>query len=183
MDARTRVTISKKLSYHLRHAPENLGISLDQNGWADVDELLDKLHTKYNIRLSFAELEDLVEHNDKKRFAFDSSLAKIRANQGHSVDVDLELEVREPPAILYHGTVRRFLGSIMREGLKPMSRQFVHLSASLDTAMRVGSRRGPPVVLQVDTGRMHQSGVEFRCSLNGVWLVSHVPAEYITVKS
>ncbi|HEX5115019.1 MAG TPA: RNA 2'-phosphotransferase [Pseudonocardiaceae bacterium] len=171
--------VSKRLSYHLRHAPERIGIELDPAGWVEVTVLLDAL-AAHGLRISRDELSEVVAGNDKQRFAFDSTGTRIRASQGHSVAVDLGLRPAEPPSLLYHGTVARFLPAIRREGLRPMGRQSVHLSAGIETALAVGARRGDPVVLTVAAGRMFLAGHEFRVSDNGVWLVGAVPLEFLS---
>jgi putative RNA 2'-phosphotransferase len=176
-DKRT-VQLSKKLSFHLRHAPAKIGIELADDGWVDVTTLLDAL-AAHGTRMSRTELDEVVADNDKRRFAFDETGTRIRASQGHSVAVDLGLPVTAPPPVLYHGTVTRFLAAIRREGLRPMNRHDVHLSASVATATSVGSRRGEPVVLTVAAERMAGDGHEFRVSANGVWLVAAVPPEYL----
>lgn len=170
--------ISKFLSLVLRHKPEEIGISMDSNGWVNVDELIEKCASKGN-KFDFATLEEVVETNDKKRFSFSDDLARIRANQGHSVEVDLEFEATAPLDYLYHGTVEKFLDSIKSTGLKKMSRLHVHLSKDLDTAVKVGSRRGKPVILKVRAAEMHKDGHTFYLSKNGVWLCDEVPANYI----
>ena len=176
---RSLVTISKFLAKHLRHAPKPLGLSLEPGGWVSVDDLLAaSKHAGFPI--SYDELIECVETNDKKRFSFDGTGDLIRANQGHSVDVDLQLEGKVPPEILFHGTVERFLASIMAEGLKKGKRHHVHLSKDVETARRVGARRGKPVILQVDSGKMQAEGFKFFLSVNGVWLTYSVPAEYLT---
>jgi putative RNA 2'-phosphotransferase len=177
-DART-IRISKRLSFHLRHAPERIGIELDDGGWVDVTALLDAL-AAHGTRVSRAELDHVVAANDKQRFAFDETGTRIRASQGHTVPVDLDLPVAVPPDVLYHGTVAAFLAAIRREGLRPMDRHHVHLSATTETAATVGARRGRPVVLTVAAGRMVAAGYAFRLSANGVWLVAAVPPEYLT---
>jgi putative RNA 2'-phosphotransferase len=171
--------VSKRLSYHLRHAPEKIGIELDEAGWVDVRTLLAAL-AAHGAPLSRDQLDEVVASNDKQRFAFDPTGTRIRASQGHSVAVDLGLGVADPPDVLYHGTVARFLPAIRVAGLRPMSRRDVHLSATADTARKVGARRGEPVVLIVAAGRMAAAGHEFRVSANGVWLVAAVPPEYLT---
>jgi putative RNA 2'-phosphotransferase len=171
--------ISRRLSYHLRHAPDRIGIELDAAGWVDVAALLDALAT-HGQRVSRADLDRVVASNDKQRFAFDPTGTRIRANQGHSVAVDLGLRPAVPPELLYHGTVARFLPAIRREGLHPMSRHDVHLSATVETARTVGARRGDPVVLTIAAGRMAQEGHQFRISDNNVWLVPAVPPDYLT---
>ncbi|MEV0697596.1 RNA 2'-phosphotransferase [Saccharopolyspora sp. NPDC050389] len=176
MDERRLVRVSKYLSKHLRHRPERIGIQLDEHGWVVVDELLAAAGS-HGFPISRAELVQVVEDNDKQRYVIDGD--RIRASQGHSVPVDLDLPVTEPPALLFHGTVERNLGGIRAKGLRPMNRHHVHLSVDRETAKRVGARRGRPVVLTVDAAGMHTSGHEFRVSANGVWLVDHVMPEFI----
>jgi putative RNA 2'-phosphotransferase len=178
MDRRL-VTVSKFLSKHLRHTPAVLGLTLGPGGWVPVDELL-AASTKAGFPVSYDELIECVETNDKQRFSFDDTGDLIRANQGHSVEVDLQLKETTPPAVLYHGTVERFLPSILAEGLKKGNRHHVHLSVDVETAHRVGARRGQPVILRVDAGRLHGQGRPFFRSANGVWLVDAVPPEYLT---
>ena len=167
--------ISKRLARHLRHAPEEIGIQLSKDGWTDVTALLTALG------ITREQLDEVVVTNDKRRYAFDDTGTRIRASQGHTVPVELDLPVTTPPDTLHHGTVAKFLDAIMADGLRPMSRHDVHLSPDVPTAVRVGSRRGKPVVLAVDAGRMHADGHVFRLSANGVWLTTHVPATYLTV--
>jgi putative RNA 2'-phosphotransferase len=170
--------ISKFLSLILRHSPETIRLRLDANGWADVDELLSQA-AKHRQHISFEELEHVVATNDKQRFAFNEDYSKIRANQGHSINVSLDLPVQEPPEFLYHGTVAKYLEAIRKEGLQKMSRQHLHLSKDKQTAEKVGSRRGIPVILVVNSGRMHRDGHAFYVSANGVWLTDQVPPQYI----
>jgi putative RNA 2'-phosphotransferase len=176
---RRLITVSKFLAKHLRHAPEDLKLTLQPGGWVAVDDLL-SASEGIGFRITYDELIECVETNDKQRFAFDETGDLIRANQGHSTAVDLQLEKRQPPAILYHGTVDRFLASIMSQGLKKGQRHHVHLSKDVETARKVGSRRGNPVVLQVDAGGMHEQGHVFYVSANGVWLTDAVPADFLT---
>lgn len=164
----------KFLSLVLRHQPEKIGIALDGHGWAKVHEIL------IGMNLTMEELEHIVETDEKQRYSFSEDKTLIRANQGHSVDIDLELEPRRPPEFLYHGTVGQFLPSIREQGLQRQSRQYVHLSPDTETAEKVGRRRGAPVVLQVAADRMHADGYEFFLSENGVWLTRAVPFQYIT---
>ncbi|MEM9218344.1 MAG: RNA 2'-phosphotransferase [Cyanobacteria bacterium P01_F01_bin.150] len=171
-------TTSKFLSLVLRHQPEKIGLTLDAQGWADVDELL-ALSTQHGVALSRDRLIQVVETNDKQRFAFNGDRTRIRANQGHSISVDLALEPQTPPDILFHGTATRFLDSIQAKGLISGSRQHVHLSADKDTAVKVGKRHGKPVVLTVNAAAMVQQGMIFFRSENGVWLTDHVPVECI----
>jgi putative RNA 2'-phosphotransferase len=171
--------ISKLLSLVLRHQPEYIGITLDENGWAHTDTLIEKINSK-GISLSRETLQTVVDTNDKKRFAFNEGGTLIRASQGHSIAVELDLAPAVPPAYFYHGTVVKFLKAIRTEGLQKMSRQHVHLSADKDTAARVGSRRGVPVILTVRAGAMHEAGYHFYLSENGVWLTDAVPPDYIS---
>ena len=173
------ITVSKYLAKHLRHAPHELGLTLGPGGWVPVDDLLEATG-KHGFPISYDELVECVETNDKQRFAFDASGELIRANQGHSVEVDLQLEEREPPETLYHGTVERFLPAILAEGLNRGKRHHVHLSKDVETARKVGARRGQPVILTVDAGRMHRDGHRFFLSANGVWLTDAVPPGYLT---
>ena len=175
MNEKQNKTISKFLSLILRHSPETIGLQLDQNGWADVDELI----SKSAVQFTSEELEEVVETNDKQRFAFNADHTKIRASQGHSVDIDLALEPQQPPEFLFHGTVAKFLAGIQKEGLQKMSRRHLHLSHDKQTAEKVGSRRGIPVILNIRSGQMHRDGILFYLSDNGVWLTDHVPAQYI----
>lgn len=174
--------ISKFLSLLLRHQPETIGLKLDKNGWAMVDELIEKSKRR-NRTLSKEILKEVVATNDKKRFSFNEDETMIRANQGHSLkNIDLELKAIVPPEFLYHGTVPKFMQAIREKGLLKMSRQHVHLSQDLQTAMKVGSRRGVPTILIVKSGEMHVKGFEFYQSKNGVWLTDHVPVEFIEMK-
>lgn len=170
------IKYSKKLSKILRHNPDLIGLELDKNGWARVDELLEKFGTP---PLSMEILKQVVATNDKKRFSFNDDLTMIRANQGHSVDIDLALEYQTPPDILFHGTAFKSLQSIRNQGLIKGSRQHVHLSSDEMTARKVGSRHGSPVVLKVKTGEMCEAGFTFFKSENGVWLTEHVPARFL----
>lgn len=178
MDEQRIVTVSKYLSKHLRHQPERLGLSLAPGGWVEVDALLAAC-ARHGMRITPAELQEVVARNDKRRFAFDESGTRIRANQGHSVDVDLQLAPVTPPNRLYHGTAERTLPAILQEGLHKMARHHVHLSADIETARKVGARHGKPTVLAVDAGVMHRAGYIFYRSDNGVWLVDAVPPAYL----
>jgi putative RNA 2'-phosphotransferase len=175
---RSLVRTSKFLSLVLRHRPEAIGLTLDENGWADIEELL-VAAKQSGHRLNRALLLRVVKENDKRRFAFSEDKTKIRASQGHSIDVDLELQPSEPPELLYHGTVRGFLASIMQQGLQSGTRQHVHLSPDRKTATTVGQRRGSPVILTIESAAMHTDGYEFYLSANGVWLTDEVPVRYI----
>ncbi|MEU8104443.1 RNA 2'-phosphotransferase [Nonomuraea muscovyensis] len=176
MDDQRLVRVSKYLSRHLRHDPGRIGVELDPHGWVDVDTLL-AAAAAHGFALTRRELELAVAGNDKQRFTLEDG--RIRANQGHSVPVDLDLPVAVPPPYLYHGTVARHLAAIRAEGLRPMRRHHVHLSPDRETATRVGARRGRPVVLAVDAGTMHAAGHAFRVSVNGVWLVDAVPVAHL----
>ncbi|MFE5910283.1 RNA 2'-phosphotransferase [Streptomyces wedmorensis] len=175
-DERRTVKVSKYLSKHLRHQPERIGLALDGNGWTEIDALL-RAAAEHGFPISREELDHVVATNDKKRFAIEGT--RIRASQGHTVEVDLDLPAAEPPAYLYHGTVASRLPAIRTEGLRPMARHHVHLSPDRETATRVGARRGRPVVLSVDAGAMHRAGHVFRVSANGVWLADAVPPEFL----
>jgi putative RNA 2'-phosphotransferase len=170
---------SKFLSLVLRHEPEKIGVQLDENGWIGVEELLTAM-AAHGKSMSRGELDQLVRANDKQRFAFSEDGTRIRANQGHSVEVDLALEAQTPPETLYHGTVEKFLKPIFRDGLKKGERHHVHLSPNLETAVKVGQRRGKPIILEVAASRMHSDGHAFFVSGNGVWLVDRVPPQYLT---
>ncbi len=172
--------ISKFLSFVLRHKPEAIGLQLDPQGWADIDELIAKAHQSGEmVTLDRGLIETTVESNDKKRFVISDDGKSIRASQGHSVNVDLQLTPKQPPDVLYHGTASRFMDSIMAEGLKPGQRQYVHLSGDTETATQVGQRYGKPVVLTIDAKAMYQQGMAFFQAENGVWLTSTVPKTHI----
>ncbi|MBC9714151.1 RNA 2'-phosphotransferase [Streptomyces sp. TRM66268-LWL] len=175
-DERRTVRVSKYLSKHLRHEPHRIGLTLDANGWVEIETLI-AAAAAHGFTFTRAELDHVVAHNDKKRFAVDGT--RIRASQGHSVEVDLDLPPATPPPYLYHGTVARHLDAIRAQGLSAMARHDVHLSADRETATRVGARRGRPVILSVDAGAMHRDGHEFRISANGVWLTASVPPQYL----
>ncbi|MBD2206261.1 RNA 2'-phosphotransferase [Calothrix sp. FACHB-1219] len=174
------IKISKFLSKYLRHQPESLGIKLESGGWVNVQELLAAC-AKHQFPITLQELQEVVANNDKKRFSFDSTGTLIRANQGHSVEVDLQLEPLTPPNVLYHGTGHKSVESIMQTGIAKMSRHHVHLSADIATAKTVGARHGRPVVFAIDAASMYQAGYQFYCSDNGVWLVDNVPPEYLQI--
>jgi putative RNA 2'-phosphotransferase len=174
------VKISKYLSKHLRHSPERIGLKLAPGGWVAVDDLLAAC-TKYNFPLTHDQLMEVVAKNDKQRFSFDTTGTLIRANQGHSVEVDLQLEPVVPFPVLYHGTGHGAVEAILKQGLCKMSRHHVHLSSDMATARKVGARHGRPVVLAVDAALMHEEDYTFYCSENGVWLVDEVPPKYLSV--
>src|SRR6516225_10177512 len=174
-----RIRLSKYLAKYLRHAPHELGLTLEPGGWVPVDDLLAAAR-RHGFPISYDDLAECLETNGKQRFAFDVSGELIRANQGHSVEVDLQLEEREPPQTLYHGTVERFLPSILKDGLVRGKRHHVHLSKDVETATKVGARRGKPVILKIDAGRMRRDGHRFFLSANGVWLTDAVPPIYLS---
>jgi putative RNA 2'-phosphotransferase len=169
---------SKFMSLVLRHKPEEIGLVLDEHGWADIGELIQKAGA-HGVALTREQIAEVVATSDKQRFAIDQTGQRIRANQGHSVDVDLGLAPSEPPPILFHGTAEKSVGAIRAEGLKAGRRQHVHLSPDEQTAVKVGSRHGRPVVLRIAAGRMHEQGHAFFFSTNGVWLTDSVPLEFI----
>ena len=179
IDKGRATSISKYLSLVLRHDPSAAGVTLDTEGWVSVEALIAGARS-HGHSFTRAELEEVVQNSDKQRFALSFDVQRIRANQGHSVTVDLGLTPKTPPTILYHGTVERFLSSIMEKGLEKRARQHVHLSPDIATATRVGSRRGKPIVLKIDAANMHSAGFPFFCSENGVWLTEEVPPRYIS---
>jgi len=172
------VRTSRFLSLILRHKPEEAGLTLDGEGWCSVTDLL-KGCASHGHKISREELDEVVAGNDKKRFRFSDDGKRIRASQGHSIDIDLQYEPVEPPELLYHGTATRFLDSIKKQGLIKGSRQHVHLSMSVSMAWKVGERHGKPVVIPVEAGNMHRAGIPFYQSTNGVWLVDAVPTQYL----
>ena len=174
------VKISKYLSRHLRHAPDRIRIQLAPGGWVPVSELLAACQ-KNNFPVQLAELKEVVVQNDKKRFSLNSTGTLIRANQGHSVEVDLQLEPALPPDILYHGTGSTAVESILSQGIRKMSRHHVHLSVNIQTARQVGARHGIPAVFTVDAAAMQSNGYTFYCSANKVWLVDFVPPNYLKI--
>lgn len=173
------VSTSKFLSLVLRHRPEVVGMQLDPEGWLAIDELIENANRR-GKELSLELLHEVVASCEKKRFALSEDGLRIRANQGHSVpDIELNLEPVVPPTLLYHGTVAKFLGSIRKQGLLKRSRNHVHLSADVETAEKVGARRGEPVILIIQAATMHEAGHAFYLAANGVWLTDSVPASFI----
>jgi putative RNA 2'-phosphotransferase len=175
---RQLVKTSKFLSLVLRHQPSKIGLTLDAQGWADVDELLLKAN-QHGVALTRPLLNEVVQHNDKQRFAFNAYGTRIRANQGHSIKIDLGLEPITPPEYLYHGTATRFLASIRQKGLLRGKRDYVHLSPDEEMAHKVGARHGEATVLVVKAGEMQAARFTFYRSANGVWLIDHVPVVYL----
>lgn len=178
MQSKNDVSLGRFISLILRHKPETIGIRLDEHGWAEVPELLEGIN-RSGRAIDMETLERIVRENEKQRYAFNQDHTRIRARQGHSLEVDVELQSRTPPDTLYHGTAERFLNSILKDGICRQSRQYVHLSREEETAFAVGRRHGKPVVLVLDAGRMNRDGTLFYCSENGVWMCGHVPPEYI----
>jgi putative RNA 2'-phosphotransferase len=170
--------ISKFLSLVLRHQPETIDIQLDQNGWTDVNELIEKAN-KYGIKFDRETLNHIVAANTKKRFAFNETLDKIRASQGHSIEIELGYTNEKPPEILYHGTGEKSVQSIIETGLEKRSRQHVHLSSDIETALKVGQRHGKPFVFKVLAEQMYNDNFQFFISDNGVWLIDNVPTKYL----
>ena len=168
---------SKYMSLILRHKPETIGITLDEHGWADVDELIEGISRTQNFNMDI--LEEIVRTDEKQRYSFNDEKTKIRANQGHSIEVDVELEEKEPPEILWHGTGEKFATSIDNIGLIPKSRLYVHLSKDEETATTVGRRHGKPVLYVVKAREMYKEGFKFFLSKNGVWLTKEVPVRYL----
>ncbi|SFU66804.1 putative RNA 2'-phosphotransferase [Pustulibacterium marinum] len=178
MNSKKAQKISKYLSLILRHQPEVIGISLDENGWANTQELLTNIQSD-TFQLTLEELKWVVDNSDKKRFVLSPNDEKIRANQGHSVNIDLGLVAKVPPEILYHGTAERNIASIKKQGLLKGQRHHVHLSNNTETAIAVGQRYGKPILLEIAADEMHKAGIAFFQSENGVWLTEHVAPEFI----
>ena len=170
---------SQFIALVLRHKPEAAGITLDEHGWADVEALISG-SCKNGVPLDREMLDEIVRTDNKQRYSFNEDGTLIRANQGHSIPVDVELEEKTPPDVLYHGTGEKYVPSIEKQGLIPKSRLYVHLSSDVDTAKKVGSRHGKPVIYRVDCRKMSEDGYRFFLSVNGVWLTKEVPARYLT---
>ena len=168
---------SKYISLILRHKPEVIGITLDDHGWADTQALIEGVNRTHPLTMEL--LEEIVRTDEKQRYSFNADKSRIRANQGHSIPIDADLAETEPPETLYHGTGEKSVASIEREGLRPMSRLYVHLSPDTETARSVGSRHGKPVIYLVLAGEMHRSGYRFYRSANGVWLTKEVPVRFL----
>lgn len=173
--------LSVFISLVLRHKPDAAGIELDEHGWANVEELIEGTKST-GRKIDMDILEEIVATDEKGRYSFSEDKSLIRANQGHSIPVDVELREQEPPEFLYHGTAKRFLEDIQTEGLKSMSRLYVHLSKDKETAMKVGKRHGEPVVLQIHSGEMFRNGSKFYLSENGVWLTKFIPTRYLKME-
>ena len=170
---------SRFISMILRHKPETIGITLDEHGWADVQELIDGINHSGGHSLDMELLEEIVRTDEKQRYSFNEDHTLIRANQGHSIPVDVELEKRTPPDILWHGTGEKYVDSIDVQGLIPKSRLYVHLSTDRETAKKVGSRHGRPVIYEIDCRQMAEDGYSFFESANHIWLTKEVPVKYL----
>lgn len=170
------------ISLILRHKPDVIGISLDEHGWANVQELINGINKTGKYSIDMTAFEEIVRTDNKQRYSFNEDRSKIRANQGHSINVDVELKETVPPEILYHGAGEKYVYSINREGLKPKSRLYVHLSKDVETAVTVGSRHGKPVVYTVASGEMYRQGYTFYLSENGVWLTKNVPIDFMKIE-
>lgn len=168
---------SKYLCLILRHKPEEIGITLDAHGWANVKELIKGVNKTHKLDMEM--LEEIVATDDKQRYSFNEDKTKIRANQGHSVNVDVELEEAIPPEYLFHGTATKYMNDIRKQGLIPKSRLYVHLSVDVETAVKVGERHGNPIIYCINALEMYNNGYKFYKSVNGVWLTKSVPLEYL----
>lgn len=173
--------ISKFISLILRHKPEIIGISLDEHGWAKVSELIEGISKQYDFDMKM--LEEIVRSDEKQRYAFNDDKTLIRANQGHSISVDVELEKLEPPEFLWHGTGEKYVSNIDKQGLIPKSRLYVHLSSDKETAIKVGKRHGKPFLYKIKSKEMYQNGFVFYYSKNGVWLTKDVPVKFLIKES
>ena len=173
--------ISKYICFVLRHHPEDIDISLDNHGWANVDELIAGIARSKDKEFNRETLEKIVREDNKQRYSFNSDGTKIRTNQGHSIPVDVELEKKEPPEILYHGTAEKYVESINKSGLVSKHRLYVHLSNNIETATDVGSRHGKPVIYEVASREMYNDGYDFFISVNGIWLTKEVPIKYLRI--
>lgn len=172
------VKLSRFLCFVLRHHPEKIDIQIDKKGWCDIDLLINKANTS-GKHINRKILNELVQFDSKQRYSISEDKKMIRCNQGHSINVDMEFKTLKPPDTLYHGTVERFLSDIIENGIKKMSRQYVHLSSEVNTATSVGKRRGEPVIISIDSKKMNENGILFYLSDNGVWLCEYVSPEYI----
>lgn len=173
------VRLSRYLCRVLRHHPEEIELKIDDRGWADTTELIEKVNTKKKIDMET--LEYIVENDQKGRYSFNEDKTKIRVNYGHSIPVNPDYEIASPNTILYHGTATRFLDSIFKKGILSKGRNLVHLSKDIETAQIVGARHGEPIVLEIDTKAMEQDGYKFYKSVNGIWLTDKVPVKYISI--
>lgn len=173
---------SRFISFILRHKPEVIGITPDEHGWADVDDMIAGINQSGEYKIDRDMLDEIVRTDEKQRYSYNEDHTLIRANQGHSIPVDVELKEMEPPEFLYHGTGEKFTASIDKQGLIPKSRLYVHLSPDEETAVKVGRRHGKPVIYLVRAGNMKRDGYAFYRSVNGVWLTKEVPVKYLRKK-
>jgi len=180
LSEKENIKISKFLSLILRHKPEIIGIQLDENGWANVNELINKINLS-GTPIDFQVLKHIVDTNNKKRFSFNDSYTSIRASQGHSLNIELGYQPHKPPDILYHGTALKNVNSILENGILKNDRQHVHLSTEIETAKTVGGRHGKPVVFKIVALQMHEDNFSFYLSDNNVWLTEHIPSKYLTL--
>lgn len=172
--------LSRFLSLILRHSPQTIGITIEKNGaWVNVNELINGINKDGKFHIDMKILEEIVKTDNKQRYSFNEDKTKIRANQGHSIDIDMGFKETVPPEILYHGTAERFAESILADGLKKMGRQYVHLSKDTETASKVGARHGKLYIFKVLSGEMYRQGYKFYCSDNGVWLTDYVPTNFL----
>ena len=175
------IKLSKFISLILRHKPEIINVKLDKHGYVDTDLLINNINENSKYEIDFETLKHIVDTDNKNRYSFNDDFTKIRANQGHSINVDVGLKECQPPDILYHGTCKEYLDSIMNNGINSKSRLYVHLSKDTETAINVGKRHGEPVILEIDTKRMYRHGSKFYLSKNNVWLTKYVPKKYIKI--
>jgi len=178
MSSKDLTHVSKFLSYVLRHHPESIGLDISDSGWVETEKLIQKAN-QTDIDLNFPRLTNIVRNSSKKRFAFNHDKSKIRANYGHSIDVDLDLVSQSPPEKLFHGTADRFLDSIKKQGLTPQNRNFVHLSINKTAAQKIGQRHGDPVILEINSYHMDRKGWRFYTSGKDIWLVKKVQPKFI----
>ena len=181
MNNKKLIKLSRFLSFVLRHKPEVIDVVLDKNGWTDVDLLIKAVNRSERYFINREILEEIVATDDKQRYAFSCDKKLIRASQGHSIEIDLELQPATPPEFLYHGTALKSIIQIQREGLKPQKRQYVHLSIDVKTAINVASRHGQPVVLTVFAQQMYEAGQPFYLSENNIWLTTHVEPKFLRI--
>ncbi len=172
--------ISRYIALLLRHHPEKAGLCLDEHGWVEVEALIQGVRRRYP-EFNRAVLDEIVARDSKQRYAYNQDKTCIRANQGHSIPVDVELKQALPPTVLYHGTGEKYVESIQKVGLIPKSRLYVHLSTDIQTAIQVGKRHGQPVVYQIDTQQMIHDGFIFYISANHIWLTKAVPVQYLKI--
>lgn len=179
MISKEDMRISKFISLILRHKPEEIGLKLDEYGYINTSDLIKGLNRK-GYKVTISDIERIVAEDNKQRYSFNDDKSKIKANQGHSIAVNLELQAIEPPKVLYHGTATRFSESICKDGIKKQNRQYVHLSADIETAEKVGRRHGELVIFKIDGEQMYKDGYKFFLSENKVWLTDYVPIKYLS---